>query len=280
MNSDKLLLIAGPCAIEDEDTCLHIAEKVNLICNRLGIKYIFKGSYKKANRTKLDSFTTIGKNKALCILKKVKQAYRVETITDVHESNECEFVSKFVDYLQIPAFLCRQTDLLLEAGKYAKKGVNIKKGQFMSPDAMRFQFDKVFLSCLHKIGLDPLIDDAREKLKKNVNIWVTERGTTFGYENLVTDMTAIPKMKKFAKVIMDCTHSVQIPNQTEGVTGGDASMIETMALSSIAAGADGLFIEVHPNPAKASSDAGSILQLDKLESILKKCVKIKDVLTI
>ncbi len=274
---NKLLLIAGPCAIEDESTCEDIADTVQYICSQLDIKYIFKGSYKKANRTKLDSFTTIGETEALEIIKSISDV-GIETITDVHESHECEWVSKYVDYLQIPAFLCRQTELLIAAAKHSKKGVNIKKGQFMAPNAMKFQVDKVFISVLHRLGLDPLNEEGREEIKKDANIWITERGTTFGYNNLVVDMTSIPKMKKFAPVIMDCTHSVQIPNQTEGVTGGDASMIETMALSAIAAGADGLFIETHPDPSQASSDAASILQLDKLKPILEKCVKVRNAL--
>ena len=258
---NKLFLVAGPCAVEDENTCLEIALRVKEICAKLDIDYIFKASYKKANRTKLDSFTTIGESKALGILNRLKYTCKIDTLTDVHESQECKTVSGFVDYLQIPAFLCRQTDLLLSAGKWAKKGVNIKKGQFMAPGAMEFQVEKV------------MSENLTEK-----NIWVTERGTTFGYNNLIVDMTSIPKMKKFAPVIMDCTHSVQIPNQTEGVTGGDASMIETMALSAIAAGADGLFIETHPDPSQASSDAASILQLDKLKPILEKCVKVRNAL--
>lgn len=274
----KLFLIAGPCAIESMDISVEIAEHVKEICDRLDIDFIFKGSYKKANRTKLDSFTGISKEEALYILKYIGGKYGIPTITDVHETIDCEEVSHHVDYLQIPAFLCRQTDLLWEAGKWAKKGVNIKKGQFMSPEGMKFQMEKVFVSSLHRIGLDPLDKIAREKLMIESNIWITERGTTFGYNDLVVDMTAIPRIKKFGTFIMDCTHSVQVPNQSEGITGGNSEMIETIALASIAAGADGLFIEVHPEPNKSSSDAGSILQLDKLESILLKCVKIRKAL--
>lgn len=252
-------LIAGPCAIEDEAVAFEIAHHCKALAEELGLAYIFKGSYKKANRTKLDSFTTIGEEKALQILQKIGKELHIPVITDVHESADCAHVAQFVDYLQIPAFLCRQTDLLIAAGKTGK-GVNIKKGQFVSPESMQNAYDKVAST-------------------GNTNILLTERGTTFGYNYLVVDMTAMPKMRKFCDhVIMDCTHSVQIPNQSSGITGGDAAMIETMALSSIAAGATGLFIEVHPEPWKASSDAASILQMDKLKPILEKCVRVKKAL--
>jgi 2-dehydro-3-deoxyphosphooctonate aldolase (KDO 8-P synthase) len=266
MENKKLFLISGPCVIEDWETTVQIAEEVKRICDKLGITYIFKGSYKKANRTKLGSFTGLNKMTSLEYLKQIGIQFDIDTITDVHESDECEFVSEYVDYLQIPAFLCRQTDLLLAAGQYAKKGVNIKKGQFMSPEAMKFQQEKV-MSVIEKPNT---IYPHGSK-----HVWITERGTTFGYNDLVVDMTSVPRIKKFGTFIMDCTHSVQIPNQTAGVTGGNPEMIETIALSSIAAGADGLFIEVHPEPHTSGSDAGSILQLDKLESILTKCVKIR-----
>lgn len=252
-------LIAGPCAIEDEAVAFEIAHHCKALAEELGLTYIFKGSYKKANRTKLDSFTTIGEEKALQILQKIGKELHIPVITDVHESIDCVHVAQFVDYLQIPAFLCRQTDLLIAAGKTGK-GVNIKKGQFVSPESMKNAYEKVAST-------------------GNTNILLTERGTTFGYNYLVVDMTAMPKMRKFCDhVIMDCTHSVQIPNQSSGITGGDAAMIETMALSSIAAGATGLFIEVHPEPWKASSDAASILQIDKLKPILEKCVRVKKAL--
>ncbi len=252
-------LIAGPCAIEDEAVAFEIAHHCKALAKELGLTYIFKASYKKANRTKLDSFTTIGEEKALQILQKIGKELHIPVITDVHESMDCAHVAQFVDYLQIPAFLCRQTDLLIAAGKTGK-GVNIKKGQFVSPESMKNAYEKVAST-------------------GNTNILLTERGTTFGYNYLVVDMTAMPKMRKFCDhIIMDCTHSVQIPNQSSGITGGDAAMIETMALSSIAAGATGLFIEVHPEPWKASSDAASILQMDKLKPILEKCVKVKKAL--
>jgi 2-dehydro-3-deoxyphosphooctonate aldolase (KDO 8-P synthase) len=256
---DSFFLIAGPCAVEDEATCLQIAAEVKRLCQRLEIPYYFKASYKKANRTRLDSFTTIGFESALHILQKVRQEIQVPVLTDVHESHECAKVAPFVDCLQIPAFLCRQTDLLLAAGKTGRL-VNIKKGQFMSPEAMEFAWKKVAST-------------------GNDQIWLTERGTTFGYQDLVVDITSIPRMQAFgAKVIMDCTHSVQKPNQSSGITGGDAQLIQTLACASVAAGVDGLFLEVHPEPAKASSDAASMLPLDKLGGVLERCVELRRVM--
>jgi 2-dehydro-3-deoxyphosphooctonate aldolase (KDO 8-P synthase) len=253
---NPLFLISGPCAIEDRDTAFLIAEKVKSITQKLGITYIFKGSYKKANRSKLDSFTGIDKQEALQILKDIGQEFQIPVLTDVHESWECEEVAQYVDYLQIPAFLCRQTDLLIAAGETGK-GVNIKKGQFVSPEAMQFAREKVLST-------------------GNKNIWLTERGTTFGYESLVVDITSIPRMQAFGgTVVMDCTHSVQKPNQTSGITGGDAKMIGTLCLASVAAGVDGLFIETHPEPARAQSDAASMLPLDQLEEILSKAQQIR-----
>lgn len=255
----KLFLIAGPCAIEEEETAYLIANKVKSLCDQFGIDYIFKGSYKKANRSRLDSFTGIDKNEALNILKAVSEDLGVPNITDVHESYEPEMVSEFVSHLQIPAFLCRQTDLLLAAGKSGCT-VNIKKGQFLSPEAMVFALEKV-------------------KSTGNDKVWLCERGTTFGYSDLIVDATSIARMKEHgAPVVMDCTHSVQKPNQTSGVTGGDPRLIETIALSAIATGADGLFMEVHPNPSQAKSDPHTMLQLDKLEGILEKCVRIREAL--
>lgn len=254
----KLKLIAGPCVIEDKLLAYDIAEYLKNLATELDIELIFKGSYKKANRTSLDSFTGINEKAALGILSDVAKYYNIPVTTDVHESKDCKLVSQYVDILQIPAFLCRQTELLIAAGKTGLP-VNIKKGQFMAPESMKYAQDKV-------------------KSTGNNNVWLTERGTTFGYENLVVDMTSIPKMKMFNdNVIMDCTHSVQKPNQN-GITGGDPRMIETMAVAAIAAGADGLFIEVHPEPHKSSSDAGSILQIEKLKPILEKCIKIKQVI--
>ncbi len=252
-----MILIAGPCVVENKEITFTVAEELKKITEKIGgFEFIFKSSYKKANRSKLDSFSTLGKDKALRILAEVKEKFDLPILTDVHESYECQEVAEVVDYIQIPAFLCRQTDLLLSAGKTGKT-VNIKKGQFMSPEAMKFAVEKV-------------------KSTGNNKVWLTERGTTFGYNNLIVDMTAIPRMKKIGvPVIMDATHSVQIPNQTEGVTGGNPEMIETMVLSALAAGADGLFIETHPNPAQALSDAGSQLQLSRIEEILRKAKDIK-----
>lgn len=258
-NGTRFALIAGPCAVEDYDTTFEIAKHVKYLAEKYNLELIFKGSYKKANRTKLDSFTTIGVEKALTILDTIGDELDINIITDIHESSEVEMVSKYVDYLQIPAFLCRQTDLLIAAGE-SGLGVNIKKGQFLGPEMMEHQAKKV-------LSANP-----------NAEIFLTERGTTFGYNYLVTDMTSFPKMNPFGKTIMDCTHSVQIPNTSKGITGGDSRMIGTMAKAAIASGAQGLFIEVHPEPHKASSDAGSILQMNKLEAILKDCVKIYDAL--
>jgi len=255
---NRLKLIAGPCVIEDRILALDIASYLKNLADELDIELIFKGSYKKANRTSLGSFTGINEKSALEILKNTGEYYSIPVTTDVHESKDCKLVSQYVDILQIPAFLCRQTELLIAAGKTGLP-VNIKKGQFMAPESMKYAQDKV-------------------KSTGNNNVWLTERGTTFGYENLVVDMTSIPKMKMFNdNVIMDCTHSVQKPNQN-GITGGDPRMIETMAVAAIAAGADGLFIEVHPEPHKSSSDAGSILQIEKLKPILEKCIRIKQTL--
>ncbi|MDZ7846405.1 MAG: 3-deoxy-8-phosphooctulonate synthase [Owenweeksia sp.] len=257
--NNKFTLIAGPCAIEDKDTSLYIAKTVRDLCDELGLHYIFKGSYRKANRSRLDSFTGIGDEKALKILREIGEELGVETITDIHESHEAETVAKYVDHIQIPAFLCRQTELLLAAGRTGK-GVNIKKGQFLSPEAMQFPIEKV-------------------KSTGNKNLWVCERGVTFGYSDLVVDATAIHRLKAHGvPVIMDCTHSVQKPNKTEGVTGGDPTLIETIALSAAATGANGFFIETHPDPKSAKSDPHTMLQLDKLKVILQKSMKIKHAL--
>ncbi|MFN8394968.1 MAG: 3-deoxy-8-phosphooctulonate synthase [Bacteroidia bacterium] len=248
-------LIAGPCVIEDEAVAFLIASRCKDIAQRRDLDFVFKGSFKKANRTKLSSFATMGEQEALEILGKVGKELGVRVITDVHETTDCARAAEYVDILQIPAFLCRQTELLIAAGNTGKT-VNIKKGQFMAPESMKHAMEKV-------------------QSTGNQNVWLTERGTTFGYEYLVVDMTAMPKMRRFCdKVIMDCTHSVQRPNQ-DGKTGGDPEMIETIAVSAMAAGATGLFLEVHPEPWKSSSDATNILQIDKLEGILEKCVRVK-----
>ena len=253
----KFTLIAGPCAIEDDSTGLKIAKEVQSICMDLSIDYIFKASYKKANRSKNDSFTGIGNKNALEIIREIGKELNVDTITDVHESKEPKIVANYVNHLQIPAFLCRQTDLLIEAGKTGLT-VNIKKGQFMSHDAMGFAVEKV-------------------KSTGNNNIWICERGNSFGYQDLIVDATAITKLKKHqVPVIMDCTHSVQKPNQNIGITGGDPSLISSIVFSAVANNVDGLFIETHPEPEKAKSDPFTMLKLDSLYAILKKAMKIRE----
>ena len=235
---------------------LRIAEKITGIAERLNIPYIFKGSYRKANRSRLDSFTGIGDEKALKILRKVGETFRIPTVTDIHETHEAAMAAEYVDVLQIPAFLCRQTDLLVAAARTGKI-VNIKKGQFLSPAAMRFAVEKV--------------SDAG-----NSNIMITERGTTFGYTDLVVDYRGIPQMQAFGyPVIMDATHSLQQPNQASGVTGGLPALIETIAKAAVAVGADGLFIETHPEPTQAKSDGANMLRLDLLEGLLTRLVRIR-----
>lgn len=256
-NSDNFFLLAGPCVIEGEDMALRIAEKITEITTRLQIPYVFKGSYRKANRSRLDSFTGIGDEKALKILRKVSETFGVPTVTDIHETHEAAMAAEYVDVLQIPAFLCRQTDLLVAAAQTGKI-VNIKKGQFLSPGAMQFAAQKVV--------------DAG-----NRQVMLTERGTTFGYTDLVVDYRGIPQMQAFGfPVVMDVTHSLQQPNQTSGVTGGMPALIETIAKAAIAVGADGLFIETHPEPAVAKSDGANMLQLDLLEGLLTRLVRIRE----
>lgn len=256
-NSDNFFLLAGPCVIEGEDMALRIAEKITEITTRLQIPYVFKGSYRKANRSRLDSFTGIGDEKALKILRKVGETFGVPTVTDIHETHEAAMAAEYVDVLQIPAFLCRQTDLLVAAARTGKI-VNIKKGQFLSPGAMQFAAQKVV--------------DAG-----NRQVMLTERGTTFGYTDLVVDYRGIPQMQAFGfPVVMDVTHSLQQPNQTSGVTGGMPALIETIAKAAIAVGADGLFIETHPEPAVAKSDGANMLQLDLLEGLLTRLTRIRE----
>lgn len=256
-NSDNFFLLAGPCVIEGEEMALRIAEKIAEITTRLQIPYVFKGSYRKANRSRLDSFTGIGDEKALKILRKVGETFGVPTVTDIHETHEAAMAAEYVDVLQIPAFLCRQTDLLVAAARTGKV-VNIKKGQFLSPGAMQFAAQKVV--------------DAG-----NQQVLLTERGTTFGYTDLVVDYRGIPQMQAFGfPVVMDVTHSLQQPNQTSGVTGGMPALIETIAKAAIAVGADGLFIETHPEPAVAKSDGANMLQLDLLEGLLTRLVRIRE----
>ncbi|NOT51201.1 MAG: 3-deoxy-8-phosphooctulonate synthase [Chitinophagaceae bacterium] len=253
----NFFLMAGPCVVESNELILEVAEKVSLICSRLGIPYIFKSSYRKANRTSGNSFTGIGDDTALRMLQNIGGQFSLPVITDVHTAEEAINAAKYVDILQIPAFLCRQTDLLVAAAK-TNKIVNVKKGQFVSGEAMKFAVDK--------------IRDAGNK-----KVMLTERGTTFGYQDLVVDMRNIPAMQAHGvPVIMDVTHSLQQPNQASGVTGGNPKMIGTIARAAIAAGADGLFIETHPDPSKAKSDGANMLQLDLLEELLEQLVKIRE----
>jgi 2-dehydro-3-deoxyphosphooctonate aldolase (KDO 8-P synthase) len=257
--SDNFFLLAGPCVIEGEDMALRIAERIKGITDRLGIPYAFKGSYRKANRSKIDSFTGIGDEKALKILAKVAKEFDVPVVTDIHQAQEAAMAAEYVDVLQIPAFLCRQSDLL-EAAARTGKIVNIKKGQFLSPEAMKFAAQKV-------------VDSG------NNNVMLTERGTTFGYQDLIVDYRGIPIMQQFGfPVVVDCTHSLQRPNQSAGVTGGQPEMIETIAKAAIAVGADGLFMETHPVPAQAKSDGANMLALDLLEPLLEKLVRIRKAL--
>jgi 2-dehydro-3-deoxyphosphooctonate aldolase (KDO 8-P synthase) len=253
---NNFFLLAGPCVIEGEGMALRIAERIVDITSRLHIPYVFKGSYRKANRSRLDSFMGIGDEKALRILRKVHETFGVPTVTDIHTAEEAAMAAEYVDVLQIPAFLCRQTELLVAAARTGKI-INIKKGQFLSPEAMQFAADKVTES-------------------GNPNVMLTERGTTFGYQDLVIDYRGIPIMRKFGHpVILDVTHSLQQPNQSSGVTGGMPALIETVAKAGIAVGADGLFIETHENPAVAKSDGANMLKLDLLEDLLVKLVRIR-----
>ena len=255
-DSKNFFLIAGPCAIESEDMAMRIAETVIKITDKYNIPYIFKGSFKKANRSRVDSFTGIGDEKALQILKKVGETFNIPTTTDIHENAHAELAAQFVDVLQIPAFLVRQTDLLVAAAK-TNKVVTLKKGQFLSPEAMKFAVQKVK-------------DSGNEKTA------IIERGNSFGYTDLIVDYRGIPIMKQYAPVILDITHSLQQPNQESGVTGGRPELIETIAKAGIAVGADGIFIETHPNPSEAKSDGANMLQLDKLDNLLSKLTKIRE----
>jgi 2-dehydro-3-deoxyphosphooctonate aldolase (KDO 8-P synthase) len=254
--SGNFFLMAGPCAIESEDMAFRIAERILNITNKLAIPLIFKGSYRKANRSRLDSFTGIGDEKALKILSKISREFAIPTVTDIHESQEAAMAAEYVDVLQIPAFLCRQTDLLIAAAE-TQKTINIKKGQFLSAGAMRFAVDKVQDS-------------------GNPNVILTDRGNIFGYQDIIVDFRGIPEMKSFGvPVVMDCTHSLQQPNQTSGVTGGKPALIETIAKAAIAVGSDGLFIETHPEPQNAKSDGANMLHLDNLEDLLIKLIRIR-----
>lgn len=252
----RFYLIAGPCAIEGEKMALDIAESIVNTCSRLGIPYIFKGSYRKANRSRLDSFTGIGDEKALKVLAKVRDTFGVPVITDIHTPDEAAMAAEYVDVLQIPAFLCRQTDLLVAAAKTGR-AVNVKKGQFLSPESMKYAVNKV-----SEAGC--------------TDFAVTERGVMFGYQDLIVDYRGLPVMRQFAPVVLDCTHSLQQPNQSAGVTGGRPELIETIARAGVASGLDGIFIETHPDPSVAKSDGANMLRLDLLEPMLTRLVKLSE----
>lgn len=255
-DSGNFFLLAGPCVIEGESMAMNIAEKIVSITDKLQIPYVFKGSYRKANRSRLDSFVGIGDEKALKILRKVGETYGIPVVTDIHTAEEAQMAAQYVDVLQIPAFLCRQTDLLVAAAQTGRV-VNIKKGQFLSPEAMQFAAQKVV--------------DAG-----NSRVMITERGTTFGYQDLLVDYRGIPVMRKFGfPVVLDATHSLQKPNQASGVTGGMPELIETIARAGVAVGVDGLFMETHPNPSEAKSDGANMLPLALLEGVLTRLVQIR-----
>lgn len=255
-DSGQFFLLAGPCAIEGEDMALRIAEEILRVTDRLKTPFIFKGSYRKANRSRIDSFAGIGDEKALKILRKVSETFDVPTVTDIHAANEAAMAAEYVDVLQIPAFLCRQTDLLVAAAETGKV-VNIKKGQFLAPEAMQFAVKKV--------------RDAG-----NAKVMITDRGTMFGYQDLIVDYRGIPAMQAFdAPVVLDITHSLQQPNQSSGVTGGKPQLIETVARAGVAVGVDGFFLETHHDPASAKSDGANMLRLDLLEGLMTRLAAIR-----
>lgn len=254
-NSGNFFVLAGPCAIEGEEMALKIAEKLVTITDKLKIPYVFKGSFKKANRSRIDSFSGIGDEKALKILRKVSETFHIPTVTDIHTNEDADKAAQFVDILQIPAFLVRQTDLVVAAANTGKV-VNLKKGQFMSPESMKHAVQKV-LDC------------------KNQNVMVTDRGTMFGYQDMIVDFRGIPTMQQYATTVLDVTHSLQQPNQTAGVTGGRPDMIETIAKAGIAVGVDGIFIETHFDPANAKSDGANMLHLDYFEGLMTRLVAIR-----
>ncbi|MBT8179776.1 MAG: 3-deoxy-8-phosphooctulonate synthase [Eudoraea sp.] len=253
--TNNFFLLSGPCAIEGEDMALRIAERIVTITDKLRIPYVFKGSFKKANRSRVDSFTGIGDEKALKILKKVSDTFAVPTVTDIHEVSDAEMAAEYVDVLQIPAFLVRQTDLVVAAAKTGKT-VNLKKGQFMSPESMQHAVKKVTDS-------------------GNQQVMITDRGTMFGYQDMIVDFRGIPTMKQYAPVVLDVTHSLQQPNQASGVTGGRPALISSMARAGIATGVDGLFMETHYDPQTAKSDGANMLHLDLLEPLLTDLVKLR-----
>ena len=254
-DSGAFFLIAGPCAIEGEEMALRIADQLVSICDRLKIPFIFKGSFKKANRSRIDSFTGIGDEKALQILEKVGNTFAVPTLTDIHEVADAQKAAAYVDVLQIPAFLVRQTDLVVAAAQTGKT-VNLKKGQFMSAESMQFAVKKVTDS-------------------NNPHVWLTDRGTQFGYQDLIVDFRGIPTLRSYAPTVLDVTHSLQQPNQSSGVTGGKPELIETIARAGIATGVDGLFMETHFDPANAKSDGANMLALDRMEGLLERLLKIR-----
>lgn len=255
LDANNFFLLAGPCAIEGEDMAMRIAERVLKITDTLKIPYVFKGSFKKANRSRIDSFTGIGDEKALKILGKVSHEFNIPTVTDIHTENDAVKAAEYVDILQIPAFLVRQTDLVVAAANTGKT-VNLKKGQFMSPEAMQHAVRKVY-------------DSGNEKAM------ITDRGTMFGYQDMIVDFRGIPLMQEYAPTVLDITHSLQQPNQSSGVTGGKPELIETIAKAGIAVGVDGIFLETHPEPQKAKSDGANMLNLDYLEDLLTKLVAIR-----
>ncbi|MCB0508924.1 MAG: 3-deoxy-8-phosphooctulonate synthase [Bacteroidetes bacterium] len=256
IKTETFFLIAGPCVVESEELCFEVAEQLKNITSELNIPFVFKASYKKANRSKLNAFTTIGEEKALQILANIKSKLEIPILTDVHETTDCDKVKDIVDVIQIPAFLCRQTELLIAAGKTGKI-VNIKKGQFVNAEMMRFAAEKISST-------------------NNKNIWLTERGTQFGYQDLIVDFRNIQLMKQFGfPVIFDATHSVQQPNQSAGVSGGKPEFIETLAKCAIVSGVDGIFLETHPNPSQALSDGANMLPLNEVKSLLEKLIILK-----
>lgn len=258
ISANNFFLMAGPCVVENETVIMTTAEKVVRICEKLKIPLVFKSSYRKANRSRLDSFAGIGDEAALKILAKVRTAFNLPLVTDIHAADEADMAAEYVDVLQIPAFLCRQTDILIAAAKTGKV-VNVKKGQFLSPESMQFAVDKIQQS-------------------GNANIILTDRGTMFGYHDLIVDYRAIPIMQGLnVPVVLDCTHSLQQPNQASGVTGGHPQMIATIAKAGIAVGVDGLFIETHPDPAHAKSDGANMLHLNRLEGLMEQLVKLRQV---
>ncbi|HUH52255.1 MAG TPA: 3-deoxy-8-phosphooctulonate synthase [Flavobacterium sp.] len=255
LDADNFFVLAGPCAIEGEEMAMRIAEELVTITDKLHIPFVFKGSFKKANRSRVDSFTGIGDEKALKILRKVSETFKVPTVTDIHTNQDAAMAAEYVDVLQIPAFLVRQTDLVVAAANTGKT-VNLKKGQFMSPESMKHAVQKVMDS-------------------QNQNVMITDRGTMFGYQDMIVDFRGIPTMREYATTVLDVTHSLQQPNQSSGVTGGRPDMIETIAKAGIVVGVDGIFIETHFDPANAKSDGANMLDLKYFEGLMTRLVAIR-----